>query len=273
MVSNILDIEKSEQYDLSIRLRPDGFSFYISNGALQEPVIDICHVHFNKDGESYLNQFKSCVYANENLLLPYKVVTVVVETSRYTLVPNLYYDIDRCRSLLGIGLPVNSTMEVCDNYIPQLDSHVLFEIDAELYAFLTRAFVLPNIKAHISSLLSLFIGYKREDSSAKLFVCISSGYADIVFYDDDSIKLIKRISIESRKDLAFYILSLWQQLGCDQEDDSIYIIGNAILIDELILILKRYIRKVVTNSLPTQLLANIGVKHTPHDILTLSLCE
>ncbi|MGL4411754.1 MAG: DUF3822 family protein [Bacteroidales bacterium] len=272
MVSNILDIEKSEQYDLSIRLRPDGFSFYISNGALQDPVIEMTHVTFNGE-ESYLEQFKSSVYSNENLLLPYKIVTVVVDTNRYTLVPNSIYDIDKTRALLGLGIPIDTSKDVNENYIPQLDSCMLFEIDAELSAFLTRAFVLPNIKSHISALLSLYFGLKTADATAKMFVYLSSKHAEIVMFDQDSIQLIKRVSIENCNDLAFYILSLWQQFACDQENDSIYIFGDAELSSELILILKRYIRKVVTKSLPDQLSASIGVKHTPLDILTLSLCE
>lgn len=266
-----MDYEKSEQYQLSIRLRPDGFSFYVEAPSADEGGVEVFDYLFETNRD-YLEQLKEAIYGSDKLLLTYECVRVVIQPERYLLVPEELYDLECKESLFRLGLPSAGKVTIDENRLTKLDARLLFEVESELFAFLTRTFALFSLTAHVTPLLNLFFNRSRFGSQSKLFLFLSERGADLALYRGDSIQLTTFVATSSAKDLAFYLLTLWQQNQLNQEEDFLYVAGKCGWSDELIELLKRYIRRVDWITVPVAAIQEQSPL-IPLEIQTLSLCE
>ncbi|MGL5319114.1 MAG: DUF3822 family protein [Bacteroidales bacterium] len=269
MTDKILDFTKSEQYSLSIRLRPDGFSFYVTNPNQFKMCFEK-HILLPGTG-NYVEEIKKAIFAESHLLLPYRNVTILMEVSGYQLVPDCFFDRDTVEELFYTGRIPLTDKKIMINHLRRNQYHLLFDMDADLFSFLTRTFGINRVYAHISPLLEYYCKKSRSTSSG-MFVHVNDNGADISAYSDGKLQISVSHRIEELNDYLFHILSVWETLGFNQETDDLFICGENPHFNELNSLLKRYIHKVSKMSGPISLTLK-EENSIPLEIQTLPLCE
>ena len=108
-----IDLSKSDQYTLSIRLSADGFSFSIYNPLggsdfyFQPYPIHTQH--------SLAANVKSFLAETEELSLPYRQTNLLIHSSRYTPVPLELYEDEQMDTLFYQNLPrQNNEVILCN---------------------------------------------------------------------------------------------------------------------------------------------------------------
>ncbi|MGL5637268.1 MAG: DUF3822 family protein [Bacteroidales bacterium] len=270
MTDKIIDFSKSEQYSLSIRLLSDGFSFYVRSET-DTTVSYNKKICFTDDGD-YDEQLKKYIYEEEHLLLPYKKVYIIDDVTSVRLIPEAYYDRDYLCTLFYAGLPADPTKKLIHNHLRKSNYHLIFEYDLNRFSFLTRTFGINRVYSHLSPLIEYFC--KKYDSSEKnkLYIHINQNRLDVIAFKKNELHHLNSFSITQTSDFLYYILTLWETLQFDQEKDEIIYSGETPIIDELIPLLKRYIRTVSSLSKPMDLALKED-QRVPLEILTLTLCE
>lgn len=269
MTNNVLDFTKSEQYSLSIRLRPDGFSFYVTDP--NQSGISYCkHITF-EDGSDYMESLKKHVFDESYLLLPYRSATVLTDTSIHQLIPDAFFDRDHIEDFFYAGKKQKPKKKIMVNYLRRNQYYLLFEIDSELFSFLTRTFGINRVYASISPIMEYFVK-KAKSETSKAFVRLDNYGFELCIYTKGILQTAVNERIEELNDYLFHILSVWQTLGLDQYSDELYICGENPHFDELNSLLKRYIHKVSLLSAPVSLTLK-EENNIPLEIQTLPLCE
>ncbi|MGL5787589.1 MAG: DUF3822 family protein [Bacteroidales bacterium] len=269
MTNNVLDFTKSEQYSLSIRLRPDGFSFYVTDPN-QSGTFYSKDITFG-EGCDYNESIKKYVFDESYLLLPYRSVSVLMDISVYQLIPNPFFDREYAEDMFYTGKNQAPGKKVMINSLRRNEYHLLFEIDHTLFSFLTRTFGINRVYAHISPLMEYF-SKKAKSGNSKAFVCLGKQGFDICVYKNGILQAAVNEHVQELNDYLFHILSIWQTFGLDQYADELYICGENHHSDELNSLLKRYIHKVSPVSSPLSLTLK-EENIIPLEIQTLPLCE
>lgn len=269
MTEKILDFTKSEQYSLSIRLLPDGFSFYVTDPNQFSSCYEK-HIRFCGTG-NYVDEFKKAIFDESYLLLSYRTVSVLADVPEYQLIPDDFFDRDHMEELFYTGKKESADKKIMLNRLRRNEYQLLFEIDAELFSFLTRTFGINRVYAHIAPLLEYYVK-KSKSPSSRMFIYLSPNGADISAYKQGVLQLSVNYRTGELNDYLFHILSVWETLGFDQENDELFICGENPHFDELKSLLKRYIHKVSQMSTPMSLTLK-EENSIPLEIQTLPLCE
>lgn len=269
MTEKILDFTKSEQYSLSIRLRPDGFSFYVTDPNQFSTCFEK-HIRLPENG-NYVEEIKKAIYDESYLLLSYRNVTVLTEAFSYQLIPDEFFDRETMEELYYTGRKASPDKKLMVNQLRRNQYYLLFEIDADLFSFLTRTFGINRVYAHISPLLEYYLK-KSKTSSSRMFIHLNPSGADISVYKQGVLQISVNHRITELNDYLFHILSVWETLGLDQEKDELFICGENPHFNELNSLLKRYIHKVSGMSAPMSLTLK-EENNIPLEIQTLPLCE
>ena len=148
-----IDLAHSEKYRLSIRLSPDGFSFYFYSPA--DPDI----FHFQRTNLSnkltYSENIKKIIFDQGFFTYPFNKTTVVIVSPNYTLVPKQFFDARKSKDIIDFNFHDLSGISLHDSSESEKYS-VVYNMDEGVHSFLSRHLSNPDFKHHTSPLLNFF---------------------------------------------------------------------------------------------------------------------
>lgn len=268
---NVIDLDKTEKYILSIRLQPDGFSF-----SVHDPLTD-GSFYFQQEqfdeSKSYCEALQDAVYANEILLKDYRKIYVLISSSRFTLLPESLADGENLESCYNFCFPSHQE-KILANKLPRNGCYTVFGLNADVYSFLSRTFANPVFIHHLSPLCEYFFSKSGVGNYARMFIQLQKDRIDIICYNNRNLAFANTFVCSSAPDMAYYILNVWQQLKMDQEKDELLYAGTDVHTDALLAILKRYIANMEPLVLPQRIL-ELGKEtvQAPFDLNILTICE
>ena len=264
-----IDLAHSEEYNLSIRLTPDGFSFSIHSPA--DP--SIFHFQGTPLGNklSYIDHIKKLIFDLGFFSQPFNRSSVTVVSPYYTLVPGIYYDKGEMTNLFRFNFHEEEGI-VLNDVSPGREYHVIFNLDEEIHAFLSRNLWNPSFHHHTSSLLHLFESYKREEECKSCFVDFHDKRATVICFSGHQLLSANTFPVLNPHDTTYFIASVWEKLAFDQTSDRLYLSGDVDPQKAVTDILKKLIRHVEYVALnPAVQLTEEQKRTLPTDIIA-ALC-
>lgn len=264
------DYKKSEQYILSIRLSADGFSFVIYNPQHYCFLESITKKTDNSI--SLLANFKQAYQEIDFLSYKYKQVYVLVVDKRFTFVPLEIFEEDHKQEVFYYNFPQKDNELVCSNVLVNNDCVVLFGLDKNYYTFINEKH--PNT-AYFSQSVALTEYFSVKSRAVRLkqiFACLRGNCVDLYCFDHGRVSLINSYGdCNQPADMSYYILYVWKQLSMDQLTDELYVLGETTGKDELLEILKNFIKEVAEFEIEAELgdFFSETVSSVPYDIQIL----
>jgi virulence-associated protein VapD len=259
-----IDLGHSDEYNLSIRLTPNGFSFYIHSPS--DP--SIFHFQETSLGSklTYLDHIKKVIFDLGFFSQVFHKTAVTIVSDQYTLVPDAYFDRKKVDDLYRFNFH-NHQGVVLSEKTPAGSWHILFQIQEEMHAFLLRNLWNPVFCHHASTLLQLFGKEQQGVTEKSCFVDFHDSFATIVCFDGDKLLSANTVSNLTPLDTTYFIASMWEKLHLSQTTDRLYlsgkIEGERVTIDTL----KKLIRNVEYLELhPKVMLTETQKKSLPTDI-------
>ena len=264
-----IDLAHSEKYRLSIRLSPDGFSFYFYSPA--DPDI----FHFQRTNLSnkltYSENIKKIIFDQGFFTYPFNKTSVVIVSPNYTLVPKQFFDARKSKDIIDFNFHDLNGMSLHDSSESEKYS-VVYNMDEGVHSFLSRHLSNPDFKHHTSPLLNFFNTYENKKGHKQCFADFHDGYVSMFCYVEERLQSAVTFPANNKPDTTYYIASVWEKLLMDQTKDSLYLCGE---IDSHLTVvndLKRLINNVERVELKPK--ANLTVEQTqilPTDVIT-ALC-
>lgn len=266
-----IDLKNTEQYILSIRLRPDGFSFYIYN-PLVKGAFFYKQIIFNALNE-YTDSFMSAVYAEDVLLKEYKKIYVVHASPSFTFVPAGWCEDGTVEQYYSFCFPEQNDQVMSDK-LADASVENIFGVDKTLFLFIDRTFGQVRHVHHLSALCEYFSMVSRRGNTSKAIVHIGPGVVDVLCYNRRGLLFANTFSFVHPDDAVYYILNVWQQQAFDQENDELYIVGDKELTRQIKKRLKEYIGQILPVIFPSEMYSSAeNVRDIPFDLIILPLCE
>ncbi|MBQ8422655.1 MAG: DUF3822 family protein [Coprobacter sp.] len=220
-----------------------------------------------------LETIKDLVYENPLLLQEYARTYVLVDTTRFTFVPENIEPQESERPAYYDYCFPGHTDYVVENRLQINRTYSLFGIDHELYAFLCRTFSNPLILHPLTSLCEYFAQHSRNGNEAKVYLHLREKRLDVVVFKQGRLLLANTFAVSTPEDAAYFTLQIYKQLSLDQVRDRIYMVGDKALRQSLTPMLQEYVQSVLPYPFPSQLF-RIG-KDTidaPFELITIPLC-
>lgn len=263
-----IDLGHSEKYVLSIRIKPSGFMFSITdpdsrrNYCLRETT-------FSGDG-NMLENVQRIIFELGFLTQEYKQTNVVIVSKDYDLVPASYFDRKKKEHLFNYT-HFDKSDYILSGLINTQDVIMLYAVGEDLHHFLSRNLWNPVFFHHANLLIDLF-GEKSKikANKSKMYLNFHDDLMDVFCFSGTRLVHSLTYENESPDNQAYYILKLWERFGFDQMQDYIYMAGRNDA--QVMARLQLYISNIERIDPPGEIyLWNEDAQKAPLDLLALSL--
>ena len=258
-----IDLNKSEQYTLSIRLSADGFSFYIHHPSKED---EKCYVPYKVDvSYSMTANIKEMLASTEILKHTFKKVNILIESPRFTFVPFDLYEDDHSDTLFYQNFSKIDNETVLCNILGKSNTVLLFGMDKHAHQLLCESFPNARFFASTSPLIEYFTNKSKEGNTRKLYAAFKKSQLEVYAFDRGKLLMTNVFNCKHTADRVYYLLYVWQQLGYNQAKDQLWLANLPTEKDELLTELRKFLQQVIT--------LQVLNPDLPIDIQTLLICE
>lgn len=269
-----IDLTHTEQYMLSIRLSPDGFSFAV-HPKEEKNVMFFRHTPVNVQRSMAAN-VKSFLAQTPELNAEYYQTNILIHTLRYTTVPLELFEDELMETIFYQNLPMRNNEIVLCNILGNSNVVVLFSIDKLTHVFLSERFPRIRFFATVSSQLEYLTLLSKQKGGRKIYANLHTDNMEVFCFEYGKLQLANTYPVNNNEDRSYYLLNLWKQLEYDAEQDELHLTGaSQEERNELIGFLRQFILKIfiINPRTGTSDASESMSEDIPFDIQSLLICE
>lgn len=263
-----IDLGQSDRYVLSIRITSYSFMFSISDPETKENYC-LRETSFSMS-DNLLANIQRIIFDFNFLTQEFKQTNVIFVSSSYDLIPARYFDLKDKEHLYNFT-HVEKASHLSTGFIKNQDVTTLFNLNKDIFDFLSRSLWAPHFFHHTNLLINYFEDKnKLTGNASRMYLNFHDNFLDIICFTGP--KLIHSLTYTNEQitNQLYYILKLWEQCRFSQLDDYLFIVGNPDL--QLVKLLQQYIKNIEQQNIPSEIfLWNEDAQKAPLDLLTLSL--
>lgn len=235
----------SNQHILSIRFSADGFYFALLNPKAKE-ISDssIHHLYKVDESLSFTANLKHAIDELEWLNYQYKAVSIVIATSRFTLVPLDFFEDEQVETIFYHNFHHVDNELVEFNILQKSNVVVLYGLDKALLTLLYKQFPEAQVKAQATSLIEHLTLQNYHVNQKQLLCVIGRDNITIAAMEHHNIIYCNSFNCHHITDRLYYILYSWKQLGMNQLSDELLLADNISEADALKHELGHYISNI-----------------------------
>lgn len=257
---------------LSIRLCTNGLSFCVYSPGSESPFT--YKVHDMNHTISLAANLKHALMTEPLLKQQYQRVNVLVSTTDVTTVPVAYFDADSVKDVYKLNFPKAHPQHVTYNVLRRSGMALIFGIERTVYQLLLDDFPRARFYASASTLIEFFCEKSLAGTNRKMYVYLHEREITLYAFEEGRITFVNSYPVTGVADMQYYTLNMWNQLGFDQIDDALYIVGDNDNRQELTDKIRYFLKNVSQIDRSTDFHDRITEGHTmlPYDLQTLLVC-
>ena len=275
-VDTSFDQNKTKEYNLSIQVGLDGFSFSILDGKNCLALKRFQNFKQGTDADQ-MNSFKEILRNNELLNLEFKKVSLLWISNKSVLIPSEFFTEEFAFESFQLCHHLTQEEVLLWNKIDELGSWSVFSIPASLKEFIQSQFSGANIYHHSYPFYRTALQQSGSENHPRVFVNIQKNFFHAIIPDQNKKHFINSFAYKEDSDLAYYILNIFKQQKLNNERSKLIVDGLVQEESKVIQLLKKYLRQVEVQLLPAELRINNGLPHKEYNqfinLLNLSRCE
>jgi hypothetical protein len=237
-----LDINSTENYELSVQLYTDNLSFCILDGIrnkyiLLRSITPDNYRHFTP------GQLAELVAKDDFLTKNYKKVHIVMPSPRFTMVPSPLFDPGKKDEYFTFNHVISESSQILINKIPDPDSYLVFAVPKPVleiaYGFRNSGDTLHHMKPLFHQINHSIKGTAEYYIQAH----IESDFFNLIIFNENVLKFCNSFIYRNTSDILYHILNVFKSMNIRQEE-TITLSGHTELYDELYSGLAMYIRGI-----------------------------
>ena len=258
---------------LSIRVCSNGLSFCTYAPGQEEPfeykVWDMNHTI------SLTANLKDALMKEPMLQQEYQRVNVMIATPHFTTVPVAAFQKENVEALYRCAFPKDAPQHVCYNVLRRSGIAIVFGLDRNVYQLLLDDFPRARFYASASTLIEFFGEKSLFGPGRKMYLYQHEKEMTLYAFDQGRMLFVNTFDAVSVADLQYYTLNVWKELGLDQIDDALFIVGdNDQRVMELSEKIKYFLQHVTLMDRSDDFKDRLtrGNSLMPYDLQTLLIC-
>lgn len=245
MLVNRPNITEKNYRKLSIRVRPDGFTFCTTD-TLSDTILSMKDIRFTDVGNGHnAEDFYSKAFSqHEELHQKYDEVVVAHENGLSTFVPQALFDENFLGSYLQYNVKVFETDFVAFDELPNYGMNNVYLPFSGINNFLIDKFGDFEYR-HVSSILvSRLLDSSKNIEEKQVFAHFSDKRFDLVVVQNQKLLLFNTFDYRTKEDFIYYLLFAVEQLNLNPESFKLQLLGDISQESDCYQIAYTYVRHV-----------------------------
>lgn len=279
------DVARGWQYKLSVLLRPDGFSFLVTEkgskqvlklGSFGISPVETLHSETKEwpmNSIGYLEELKKTGFQH----ISWQQVVIAITSYKISVAPEAFLQNDREHSLMAVTHTVNAIEEILTEAV--FDLGPVIAVAAPKYLSEYCKMLFPGYSLHCAP--AVFVkGLLREHSqliSRQVFINIQQGFIEIAVIQGLRLIYMNSFRYSAPSDVLYYVIFVLEQLGFVPSEENVTLLGDISESDIIFTQLKMYCGSLNVASQPEGVVIGEtfnGIEfHRHFTLLNLALCE
>ena len=209
---------------LSIRVCSNGLSFCTYAPGQAEPfeykVWDVNHTI------SLAANLKDALMNEPMLKQDYQRVNVLITTPHFTTVPVAAFNREDIHAIYQFTFPKDKPQHVSYNVLRRSGIAIVFGLDRSIHQLLLDDLPRARFYASASTLIEFFSEKSLFGPGRKMYVYLHEKEITIYSFEQGRMLFVNNFDCTSVADMQYYTLNVWKELGFDQVDDALFVVGD-----------------------------------------------
>jgi hypothetical protein len=237
-----LDINSTENYDLSVQISPDGFAFTVLDTIRNKYVLLRSS---EPDDNKYFTaeRIKELISKDDFLTRKYRKVNVVMPSPKFTIVPAPLFDPGKKEEYFTFNLNRDENDVIVANKIPEPDSFIVFSVLKSLYEIPGQFWPVTYPFHHTKPLVNQLSHLSKSVSGKYIHVHVEREFFNIFVFEQGILKFSNTFNYRNISDILYYVLNIFKTMGISH-DETIHFSGHTVKYDDIWSTFAIYIRNL-----------------------------
>lgn len=237
-----LDINSTENYELSIQVSPDGLSFCLLDSIRNKFVLIRS---FGAEDNKYFNadMISELLLKDDFLTKHYKRVHCVIPSQKFTLVPSPLFDPGKKDEYFTFNHNLEEGNIVSADKTNDPDAFLVYSMSRAISELINCTYPGVYPHHHIKLLLDHTSSIRKSINGNYLHVHVERDFFNLIVFDNNVLKFCNSFVYRNISDILYYVLNAFKNLGIKQEE-TIYFSGLTEKYDDLSSSFSLYVRNI-----------------------------
>jgi hypothetical protein len=237
-----LDINSTENYELSVELSFDSLTFIILD-SIRNKFIMLRSFQPENSRKYSLQEINDIIYRDDFLTKKYKKVSIIMPSPKFTLVPAPLFDPGKKDEYFVFNHIYPDNNLVFNNKLTDPDSYLVYAISQQLYNLAGNAWPGTFPFHHVKPLFEHFRESRRNSPESYIHVHVERDFFDLFIFNHNSLKFCNSFNYRNISDILYHILNVFKCMNIKQEE-TIHLSGQTERYDDLFSNLALYVRNL-----------------------------
>lgn len=237
-----LDINSTENYELSIQVSPDGLSYCLLDSLRNKYIL---MRSFGAEEGKYFNAAKisELIEHDDFLKRRYKKVNCVMPSSKFTLVPSPLYDPGKKSEYFIFNHNPDEDSIILSDKIADPDAFLVFSVSKTLSEVIMANYPAIYPHHHVKIILDNSVAARKTINGNYIQLHIERDFFNLIIFDNKILKFCNSFGYRNNSDILYYVLNTFKSLDIKQEE-TIFLSGLTERYDDLSSDFSLYIRSI-----------------------------
>jgi hypothetical protein len=237
-----LDINSTENYELSIQVSPDGFSFCLLDTIRNKFVLIRA---FEPDENKYYNADKINEFFSKDDFLPkqYKKINIIMPSAKFTLVPSPLFDPGKKEEYFTFNHKKEEAEAVMSNKLSDPDSYLVFAVSKQISELIKNYYPVVYPVHHIKPLLCHIFHNRKSVHGNYIHIHIEREFFNLIIFENNLLKFCNTYNYRNITDILYFVLNVFKKMDIKQEE-TVFFSGLTEKYDDISSNFSIYIRNI-----------------------------
>jgi hypothetical protein len=237
------DIEKTDQYKLSIQVSLDGFSFLIVHPS-EKKIVAFKSTPLKISSKNLIvRRLKEWLESEDFFKKPFNEVRVFIFTEIFTIIPDECYSGENQHDLQSVLFDQETGYSLVENNIEILNARLYFPIQSEITEVLQLLFDNAECIHPVTKLLQIPL-YSNKRNCAVIVSMKQNFY--LIVKRNNKLLLANSFQVSHQDDLVYNVLNAFQQLETARSETELFITDVLSNVNEIKGLLQPYFGNIST---------------------------
>lgn len=218
-----LDINATENYDLTVELSADGLAYSILD-LLRGKFVMLRHYQASVGGGDDGFSLSDAFWYDDFLKRSYRKVIAIMPVPESTMVPGPLYDSSNRDSYYRFNRMTDGNEVILSNNISTPGATILFAPDKEMNELITSRWKEVSPWHHTKPLLQHAFTADRSSEDGYIHLHVESGFITVVILSNHNLVFCNSFKSATPSDICYYLFNILDKRGV-KKIDSLWISG------------------------------------------------
>ncbi len=229
---------------LSVQISLNGLSFLVTDPLKKEVFYEEVHFAETTTPEETLYALEKNFDSTEILHQKFSTVSVVYDTSIYTLVPSEIFDENKASDYLKFNSKILATDFIANETFNNNEIVTVYVPFININNYFFDKFGSFNYYHSITILAEKLLAVEKNNESVKVYLHVAENMFHLMAIEDGNLKLGNTYSYKTAEDFCYYALFTFEQLRYNPDKVEVVLSGTIQKDSDLYSLLFTYVRNI-----------------------------